>query len=265
MIRNELHISLGGVEFDLLQNIYDRAVFGKEIYDLKNLKVDSRIEGFAISNEIGQLARAYSIDGITARLSTNKRDEIQWLQEAGFYFVETVLHPWIELEHDIAWNKDLIAIREATERDLEALERIACTAFGHERYHQDKNYENRLANKRYAEWVISAVRTDSQQKIASFATNESVIGFCIYELLQKEGICYWHLNAIDPMLQGRGLGKLGWQAMLCFNKRENAKQVKTTISSANTRVLSLYSSLGFRFENTETTFHWVRSQSDIRD
>ena len=263
MNQSKLHLSLKGADLELLANRYDKAVFGKEIYDLKSLRLDNRIERLAIDDELNRVARMHRIDGITARISTHKKRERYWLQQAGFYFVETVLHPWLDLTKGVASNESPISIRDARESDLDALERIAHTAFGNERYHQDRNYDDELANKRYADWVVMAIKTEADQKVITLTSDNRVIGFCIYEI-QKEGeLCYWHLNAIDPMLQGMGLGKLGWQAMLSFHKRQNARLVKTTITSANTRVLSLYSRLGFRFENTETTFHWVKSQGNI--
>ena len=263
MNKGKLRIILTGADLELLANRYDKAIFGKEIYDLKNLQLNNRIGRLAIDEELHRLATTHGIDGITARIGTHKKGERHWLQQAGFYFVETVLHPWIDLTKGVASNDSPISIRDARENDLDVLVRIAHTAFGNERYHQDENYDHELANRRYAEWVRVAVKADTSQKVITLASQEKIIGFCIYEIQGKGELCYWHLNAIDPMLQGRGLGKLGWQAMLGFHKSQNAKLVKTTITSANTRVLSLYSSLGFRFADTETTFHWVRSQGNI--
>ena len=71
----------------------------------------------------------------------------------------------------------------------------------------------------------------------------------------------WRLTAVAPEFQGKGLGKGIWNSVLALHRDSGIDSVVTTISSANVRVLNLYSSLGFKFEAPEMTFHWVRSES----
>jgi len=259
----DIHVRACGAIFRLQPNKYDKAAFGKVIYDLKNLELERPIEEISFSDEIHRLAIRHGIDGITARISVNQRFERQWLNQSGFYFVETVLHPWIDLSIFGNTGND-VEVREANENDIPAIAKIAFEAFGNERYHQDENYDDTMANRRYEAWVTASIKAKAQQKTIALTKDQAVIGFCVYELLEGGSLCYWHLNAMDPKAQGKGLGKLGWEAMLSFHRKQKAERVKTTISSANTRALSLYSRLGFRFENTETTFHWVRSKGNIR-
>ena len=82
-------------------------------------------------------------------------------------------------------------------------------------------------------------------------------GFFIVEE-RPDGSVYWHLTAIAPASQGKGIGKRLWSAMVRRCVDSGASRIETTISAHNTPVMNIYAGLGFRFGSPRLTLHWVR-------
>ena len=97
------------------------------------------------------------------------------------------------------------------------------------------------------------MEVDDQRRLVDGATQ---VALFITETLPGD-ICYWHLTAIAPHLQGRGYGRRTWETMLEHARRHGARQVRTSIAARNHRVLNLYARLGFHFPPPLMTFHWV--------
>jgi ribosomal protein S18 acetylase RimI-like enzyme len=68
--------------------------------------------------------------------------------------------------------------------------------------------------------------------------------------------CFWSLIGLAPGLQGRGLGKRVWNAMLHQHRERGIDTVSTSISSHNVAVFNLYVALGFRFPAPSMTLQW---------
>jgi RimJ/RimL family protein N-acetyltransferase len=84
-----------------------------------------------------------------------------------------------------------------------------------------------------------------------------LVGFFIVEN-RPDGSAYWHLTAIAPEWQGKGMGMSVWQAALLRHRSEGASAVETTISGHNLPIINLYARLGFRFASAQMTFHRLR-------
>ena len=50
---------------------------------------------------------------------------------------------------------------------------------------------------------------------------------------------YWHLTAVAPDAQGRGVGRSLWRTMLLRHRAEGVGVVETTISGHNPAVMNL--------------------------
>ena len=144
----------------------------------------------------------------------------------------------------------------ATTDDLPTLIEIAGGAFMNERFHVDHRVAHGAGNRRYQNWVRSTVQ-HSRQRLHTLRDGEQIVGFFITEMMVDQ-TCFWHLNAIAPWAQGRGVGRRAWATMLNLAKREGAARVRTSVVARNVRVLNLYATLGFRLEPPAMTFHWVR-------
>jgi len=93
------------------------------------------------------------------------------------------------------------------------------------------------------------------QRVLKCLLDGAVVGFFVVEAPQA-GHVFWSLTGLAPGLQGRGLGKRVWQAMLRHHQGEGAHTVSTSISSHNVPVFNLYVALGFRFPAPSVTLQW---------
>jgi RimJ/RimL family protein N-acetyltransferase len=93
--------------------------------------------------------------------------------------------------------------------------------------------------------------------IKTVLTLAVLVGFFIVEQRPDRSV-YWHLTAVAPKWQGKGIGMSVWRTMLLRHKAEGAPFVETTISGHNLAIINLYARLRFTFRGAQMTFHWLR-------
>jgi ribosomal protein S18 acetylase RimI-like enzyme len=193
---------------------------------------------------------------VACRLPHDRLRESAWLESCGFRFIEMVLRPRIALaaQASAAAPHETLRIERAGLRDGPALEDIAGEAFGTGRLALDPFLDPALNGRRYRRWVRSSLDHPVQQALKATVDGD-VAGFFVVE--HAGDIAYWHLTAMAPRFQGRGLGEALWRAMLARHRDEGLRAVETTISAHNVPVLNLYAKLGFRFGAAQTTLHWT--------
>lgn len=197
---------------------------------------------------------------VSCRLPFDRHVESMLLEACGFRFVETALHPYLDLPDPRYQDLGGLGIESATSTDLAALEAIAAHAFVHGRIHADPRLGPALGGRRYSRWVNNAFSHPSQRLFKVINEERAIIALFITEALADQRV-HWHLTAIAPQFQGQGFGWRVWQAMLARHAHEGIRSVRTTITAGNVPVLNLYSKLGFRFLPPEITFHWLRAYS----
>lgn len=197
---------------------------------------------------------------VSCRLPYDRLAESMLLEACGFQFVETVLHPYLDLPDSRYQDQDGLAIEPATVADIATLEAIAATAFAYGRIHADPRLGPALGDRRYSRWVSNTLSHPSQRLLKVVNEEGSIVALFITEAGPEQSV-YWHLTAIAPQCQGQGYGWRVWRAMLARHAREGMRSVHTTITVGNVPVLNLYSKLGFHFLPPEMTFHCVRGAS----
>jgi len=192
---------------------------------------------------------------ISCRLPHHKLSESALLERNNFRFIEMVLHPTILNLQEIHIEDQCLLISPIDEVDKPLISGIATKAFSYERFHVDPYLNPNIGNTRYRQWVENSKSSDTQQLLKA-TLDGKIIGFFLVEY--RDNLVYWHLTAISPEYQGRGLGARVWFSMMAQHKRDGFQKILTTISARNTPVLNLYSKLNFRFNPPEMTFHWVK-------
>jgi RimJ/RimL family protein N-acetyltransferase len=197
---------------------------------------------------------------ISCRLPCERLVESMMLEDNGFRYIETVLHP---VCRELALFRDTeeaeLTICPAEANDLPEIRRIAEYAFTNERHYVDPRLDRRGSGARFSRWAANAL-SHPTQRLLKVIKGTTLIAFFVTEPRTDGGV-YWHLTAVNPTYQGAGYGRRAWTAMLNRHFQEGAAKVSTTIAARNIRVLNLYSSLNFRFLPPEATFHWVRRVS----
>jgi ribosomal protein S18 acetylase RimI-like enzyme len=178
------------------------------------------------------------------------------LEEHGFRFIEMVYSPRLDHLDRIPEPRLAIQVTKAESNELASIEAIAFAAFTTGRFLLDWRLPAELSSRRYASWVRTSLNQGGQTVLKAELDGE-LVGFFIVEHRPDQGV-YWHLTAVAPQSQGKGVGMSLWQTMLRRHRAEGAAYVETTISGHNPTALNLYARLGFSFEAPQMTFHWLR-------
>lgn len=194
---------------------------------------------------------------VSCRLHHHLLRESMFLESQSFRFIEMVYQPSFENLQSFAIDeRDNLVAGIANADDLSTIATIAAKAFSNERFHVDPRISPELGNLRYKNWALNSYDHQSQ-RLYVIRDAGNICGFFVTELL-PDSTFYWHLNAIDPAAQGRGLGKRAWRSMMAVARDNGAERVASSIVARNHRVLNLYARLGFRFSTPSMTFHWMR-------
>jgi ribosomal protein S18 acetylase RimI-like enzyme len=193
---------------------------------------------------------------VSCRLDHLQLRESMLLESRGFRFVELVYHPMIDNLQQVAFADDGIAVSAASQADLPAIEAIAGSAFSTGRFLLDHRLPNALSHARYTGWVRNSM-THPTQRLLKAEEHGRIVGFFVVEAFGQRR-CRWHLTAIAPGDQGRGIGKRVWRSVLARHRAEGIEGVDTVVSGHNLAVLNLYAALGFRLRQCEMTLHWWR-------
>lgn len=235
---------------------WDGTVIGAPAMQLTHLEVRGPNPGVgmqAFESERDRLA----VSLITCRLPHYRLIESMFLEGRDFRFIEMLYRPEVDL-CSAALEDDMppLLVMNARKEDLPTLLDIAGNAFSNERFHMDPRLGSALGNQRYRNWVASS-QTDPDQQLIAVRDGERVVAMFIIEML-SERICYWHLTAVAPAVQGQGYGQRVWRAMMRHALQFGATHVRTSVAARNYRVINLYGQLGFRFSAPAMTFHWLR-------
>ena len=239
------------------ESSWDTAVFNAPVYTIDLIEVltdDARRDAQQFMKFLADCGARM----VSCRLPHDRLVESMLLEDLGFRFIEMIYQPLLDDLLPAAWESvPPLAVAKATAADLPQLTGIAGNAFTNERFHIDPRLPHAIGDMRYQNWVRGAIGHPSQQlQVLRESNSDEIIGFFITEHLITR-TCYWHLNAISPQFQGRGIGRRAWSTMLKLAHSEGATKVRTSVVARNVRVLNLYATLGFRLEPPAMTFHWV--------
>jgi RimJ/RimL family protein N-acetyltransferase len=235
---------------------WDSAIFGYPVAQISSIQVLDASTARADFEPFWHWCDLHGVRIVSCRLDHQQLRESMLLEQQQFRFIEMVLHPHLPHLQAYTCDSDSLIIAPAEAEDLSILSDISAQAFHHERYHVDPRLDPIFGNQRYARWVENSLH-HPRQRLIKLLDDQHIIAFFIIEAGER-GDVYWHLTAVAPAFQGRGLGRRTWRAMIARHQNEGHETITTTISARNTTVLNLYASLGFRFLPPEMTFHWVR-------
>jgi hypothetical protein len=148
-----------------------------------------------------------------------------------------------------------VRLRLATPADHAAIGAIAATAFDFGRYHRDLHFPRALANKRFAEWMRRCLQRPSpRMRFLVLGPLGQPTAFMFLEV--GDGQAQFCLGAVARDASNSPLGPMLFAGTLDALEAEGVRCVTGKISAANTRVMKIYSYLGFHASGPEFTFHW---------
>lgn len=257
MSADTFEISDRSLELSAAMVPWDTESFGVPVARIDRLHVHADDAAKLAQARLHAWLAARQVGLASCRLPDDRLAESLWLEDAGFRFVEMVYGLAVDLPPPV---EDPVTTAgppwaPAQRDDLGALQAIAATAFRTGRLQVDPRLDPAWSGRRYADWVRRSL-DDPAHEVLVARIDETVAGFFIVEQTDARS-CYWHLTAVAPGLQGQGLGRILWQAMMQRHAAAGIARVRTTIAARNIAVVNLYASLGWRFVSCEATFHWV--------
>jgi dTDP-4-amino-4,6-dideoxy-D-galactose acyltransferase len=253
-----LRSSVDGAVLDAAVVAWDSAAFGFRVAAVSRFEIAPSSDPEPALDALERWCVERDVRVVSCRLDHTRLRESMALEARGFRFVEMVYQPRLTdlATRSIATPALEITIEPATDRDLPEIEAMAHDVFVTGRYELDPRLDPEGGRTRYANWVRNAVAGTTQSVLAARVRSE-LVGFFIVERRSDERV-YWHLTAVAPQSQRRGIGKALWLTMLRRHRDEGAAEVETTISGHNLAALNLYARLGFALGSAQMTFHWLR-------
>jgi hypothetical protein len=180
-----------------------------------------------------------------------------YLAEASFHFADFTMQTALNGLQSASLPKGRSELRVAKPGDRDGVEAIAMESFRNGRYHADPLFPRELADKRYGQWVRNALAAENTiDRVYVMGEPGSVKGF--FHVTVENGVSDLRLAAIAPALRGTPIGFDLYVSVLHLLKALGVQRVVTSISAANTAVISVYAMLGFSFSAPEMVFHWHR-------
>lgn len=233
---------------------WDSQIFGRPVAQIESLELGTGDASAAFS-QFDAWCQAQKVAFTACRLDHQQLREIAWIGQRGFRFVESMIYPRFDDLNRIkaAEPGNPLDIAEAGAADMPAIQAIAAEAFVTSRFLIDPWIDRELGAKRYRTWVANSFG-DPKHRVLKASVGDAIAGFFIVEE-GADGSAYWHLTAVAPAFQGRGLGKCLWLRMMQWHRDRGSTRIDTAISGHNLPVLGLYGALGFRMRASAVTFH----------
>jgi RimJ/RimL family protein N-acetyltransferase len=240
---------------------WDTEIFGFSVAQITRFETAEDARTAPILAEFDAWCSEHDVRLVSCRLDHLQLRESMTLEDGGFRFVETVYVPRFSSFGEIAAPAREVQVAEATTSDIARIEDVAYDAFTTGRFLLDHRLPPELSRRRYASWVRTSFGS-ANQTVLKAESEGDLVGFFIVEHRPDKSV-YWHLTAIAPEWQGKGMGIDVWRTMLLRHRAEGAAFVETTISGHNLAVINLYARLGFSFASAQMTFHRLR-EPEIR-
>jgi RimJ/RimL family protein N-acetyltransferase len=233
---------------------WDTEILGVPVAQIADARVLEATQAALDYERFVDWCRERRIAFCACRLPADRLVDSMFLEDRGFRFVELNYLPRLTGLQRRDTSEQGIAVAAAVESDRPALREMATRVFRHGRFHQDPRIGPHLGDRRYGAWMDNAFASP-EQRVVKCSLDGQIVGFFVIEE-RGQGHCFWSLNGLAPGLEGKGLGKRVWRAMLHWHRGQGADTISTSISSHNVPVLNLYAKLGFRFPPPSLTLQW---------
>jgi RimJ/RimL family protein N-acetyltransferase len=233
---------------------WDSEIFGRPVAQISEVRLSDAHQAERDFEPFTGWLTQHAVELCACRLPASAMAESMFLEDRGFRFVELNYLPALAQLQDRRCDVTEIRIEPAAPSDRDTLADMAAEVLRHGRLHQDPRIDPALGSKRYRTWMINAFE-HPRQRVLKCLLDAAIVGFFVVEYPQPAH-CFWSLIGLAPGLQGRGLGKRVWNAVLEHHRREGIQHVSTSISSHNVAVFNLYVALGFRFPAPSITLQW---------
>jgi len=220
----------------------------------------------ALADKLIHLQQEFGKFFIFARLPKTYLRLAPCLQQCGFYLVEGAVCPVIQLNksRDLQSFKDnatqfiptrfsnsnvrFMTLDNRRDETLDTVSAIARESFSNDRFHEDFQCPEAIANRRFELWICDLLH----QKEVIFdivEVNGEAAGF----MARKEN--HLIIAGFSKKYVRAGLGDYLWLGSLCSMQENGLRYAETLVSTNNIPSLNLHARLGFKFRNPQYSFH----------
>ena len=198
-------------------------------------------------------------DFIYAKISPAEINKMQFLEDTGFYLVDTnlLLEKTLGKKDRKAGNRN---IRFASDGDKEHVKKLAGRSFTYSRFHLDPYFTKRTANRIKTFWAGCFFSGSRGNAMVVAEGGNSICGFLQLLYLEEEIII--DLIAVDARFRRNNIAS----GMIQFAE-ENCtgfKKMRAGTQLVNIPSFQLYQKLGFRMISSQYVFHY-NNRDDIHD
>lgn len=233
---------------------WDTEILGALVAQISELRVIEPRQAARDYKTFSDWCLQQRIDLCSCRLPAEQLADSMFLEDRGFRFIELNYLPRLADLQNRQFDASGVQIMPAEQHDSVVLAGMAAQVLCHGRFHQDPRIDPALGDRRYQAWMTNAFARP-QQQVLKCLLDGAIVGFFVVEFPEPRH-CFWSLIGLAPGLQGKGLGKRVWNAMLAHHREQGIDVVGTSISSHNIAVFNLYVALGFRFPPPTMTLQW---------
>jgi ribosomal protein S18 acetylase RimI-like enzyme len=227
---------------------FESAIFGGPVFSVQMPGDTSRSD---IADMAGRIRALPDLRLVSARIDAGDADQAEWLEEAGFMAVETLITFVRPL--DLPLPADTIGVEPAQPGDHEGAVEIGRIAFTSDRFHADGRLDRKAADRVKAEWVANGLagRADSCLIVRH---GGRPAGFILCMRRGEDAVI--DLVAVRPDCQGKGFGRALVLGAL-DHYRGRAVRMSVGTQETNASSIGLYTGLGFVEARRSVTFHYV--------
>jgi RimJ/RimL family protein N-acetyltransferase len=255
-----LHINEPAVALEVSLVPWDTESFSVPVAQVARLEVQDLARADPAIHRLLRWMEVNQVELAACRLEHGRLLESAALEQIGFRFIEMVYGVQTDPRRTLDAPEPAVDLewRAACDADLPALQQIASSAFATGRWNMDWTVGPVRGGQRYADWVRRSLQDPSHEVLCALVERQ-VAGLFITER-KADGATYWHLTAVAPKSQGKGMGKAMWTSMLRRHAAAGVTRVHTTIAARNLPVVNLYAGLGWRFVDCQMTYHWASAR-----
>ena len=194
---------------------------------------------------------------IQSKISVINNDFIRFLEELGFYLIDTNVTLKRIVDSQIVKTRIRddhgIEIRYANNSDREGTVSVGNSTFIYSRFHLDPWFSNDLANIIKAQWVSNYFEGKRGEQMVVASMKDKIVGF-LQILKPRNDHFIIDLIGVDKEYQRRGIARRMIDYAIQNNKDIQYIVVGTQIG--NIPSIKLYQQMDFFFENAKYVFHF---------
>ncbi len=218
---------------------------------IKNAKVPQTQESIWIKDIIQEPVFIFT------KINPIAFNHIKFVEDNGFYLIDTniILQKNNLSATPPSFFNNNININFAMEEDLEQTKELAANSFIYSRFHLDKRFVKKIADKVKEEWVANYFKGKRGDKMVVAKKGNKVIGFL--QLIIKNKQLIIDLIAVDSNSRRKGVAA----QMINFATLNipNINSVLVGTQLANIPSINFYQKLNFKFLDAKYIFHYFNN------